>query len=84
MRSVQDRRRTAAKKETVSLGHAVTGAEVVLPVRVQEPLGELVGAAKDRVLALRVRVGPGRGADERAEALARAHARRGAGGADAN
>ncbi len=47
------------KKTTVSLGQAVTASETVLPVRVQEALGELVGAAKEGLLALSVGVGLG-------------------------
>jgi len=47
------------KKETVSLGEAVIAWVAVLPVRVQEALGELVGAAKDGLLALSVGVGLG-------------------------
>jgi putative transposase len=43
------------KKETVSL----VPAEVVLPPRVQEALGQLVGAAKEGLLALSVGVGLG-------------------------
>ena len=43
------------KKETVSL----VSAEVVLPERVQEALGQLVGAAKEGLLALSVGVGLG-------------------------
>lgn len=43
------------KKETVSLGPA----EAVLPPRVQEALGQLVGAAKEGLLALSVGVGLG-------------------------
>ena len=46
-------------KETVSLGQAVTASEAVLPVRVQEALGELVGAAREGLLALSVGVGLG-------------------------
>ena len=46
-------------KKTVSLGQAVTAPEAVLPVRVQEALGELVGAAKEGLLALSVGVGLG-------------------------
>ncbi len=47
------------KKETVSLGQVVVGSEAVLPVGVQEALGELVGAAKEGLLALSVGVGLG-------------------------
>ena len=46
-------------KETVSVAQATTASEAVLPVRVQEALGELVGAAKDGLLALSVGVGLG-------------------------
>jgi putative transposase len=45
-------------KETVSVAKA-TNDEAVLPERVQEALGELVGAAKDGLLALSVGVGLG-------------------------
>ncbi len=44
---------------TVSLGQVVAGSGAVLPVRVQEALGELVGAAKEGLLALSVGVGLG-------------------------
>jgi putative transposase len=44
--------------ETVSLAQASAG-EVVLPARVQEALGQLVGAAKEGLLALSVGVGLG-------------------------
>jgi putative transposase len=47
------------KKETVSLAPAGLASEAVLPVRVQEALGELVGAAKEGLLALSVGVGLG-------------------------
>ena len=47
------------KETTVSLGQAGLGSEAVLPVRVQEALGELVGAAKEGLLALSVGVGLG-------------------------
>lgn len=46
-------------KETVSVAQAVTAQEAVLPARVQEALGELVGAAQDGLLALSVGVGLG-------------------------
>ena len=46
-------------ESTVSLAQAVTASEAVLPVRVQEALGELVGAAKEGLLALSVGVGLG-------------------------
>src|SRR5213083_592956 len=45
--------------DTVPCGGAVTAAEAVLPLRVQEALGELVGAAKEGLLALSVGVGLG-------------------------
>src|SRR5262249_60676623 len=44
--------------ETVSVAEA-TSDEAVLPERVQEALGQLVGAAKDGLLALSVGVGLG-------------------------
>jgi putative transposase len=50
---------TAVKKTTVSFAQAVTAPEAVLPVRVQEALGELVGVAKEGLLALSVGVGLG-------------------------
>jgi len=46
-------------ESTVSLGQAVAASEAVLPVRVQKALGELVGAAKEGLLALSVGVGLG-------------------------
>lgn len=46
-------------KETVSVAQAATTQEAVLPARVQEALGELVGAAKEGLLALSVCVGLG-------------------------
>jgi len=46
-------------KETVSVAQAAIMQEAVLPVRVQEALGELVGAAKEGLLALSVGVGLG-------------------------
>lgn len=46
-------------ESTVSLGQAVTASEGVLPVRVQEALGELVGTAREGLLALSVGVGLG-------------------------
>ena len=46
-------------KETVSVAQATAASEAVLPVRVQEALGELVGAAKEGLLALSVGVGLG-------------------------
>jgi transposase-like protein len=45
--------------ETVPVGQAATGAEAVLPARVQEALGELVGVAREGLLALSVGVGLG-------------------------
>src|SRR5437762_7327117 len=47
-----------AVKETVSVAQA-TNDEAVLPERVQEGLGQLVGAAKEGLLALSVEVGLG-------------------------
>lgn len=44
---------------TVSGGAAAVSSESVLPVRVQEALGELVGAAREGLLALSVGVGLG-------------------------
>ena len=46
-------------KETVSVAQAAIAQEAVLPARVQEALGELVGAAKEGLLALSVAVGLG-------------------------
>ena len=46
-------------KETVSSGQAAIASEGVLPARVQEALGELVGAAREGLLALSVGVGLG-------------------------
>ena len=46
-------------KKTVSLAQAATAQEDVLPPRVQEALGELVGAAREGLLALSVGVGLG-------------------------
>jgi putative transposase len=46
-------------ESTVSLAQAGIASETVLPVRVQEALGELVGAAKEGLLALSVGVGLG-------------------------
>ena len=45
-------------KETVAVAQA-TSDEAVLPERVQEALGQLVGAAKEGLLALSVGVGLG-------------------------
>ena len=47
------------KETTVSFAPAGLGSEAVLPLRVQEALGELVGAAKEGLLALSVGVGLG-------------------------
>ena len=47
------------KETTVSRAQAVTASETVLPARVQEALGELVGAAREGLLALSVGVGLG-------------------------
>ena len=44
---------------TVSVAQAASAQEAVLPARVQEALGELVGAAKEGLLALSVGVGLG-------------------------
>jgi putative transposase len=49
---------TAVKETTVLVAQAAEG-EAVLPARVQEALGQLVGAAKDGLLALSVGVGLG-------------------------
>jgi putative transposase len=49
---------TAVKETTVSVAQAA-GDEAVLPARVQEALGRLVGAAKEGLLALSVGVGLG-------------------------
>ena len=46
-------------KETVSLALAAIASEAVLPAWVQEALGELVGAAREGLLALSVGVGLG-------------------------
>jgi putative transposase len=48
-----------AVKETVSVAPAVTAQEAVSPGRVQEALGELVGAAKEGLMALSVATGLG-------------------------
>jgi hypothetical protein len=50
---------TAVKETTVSVAQAALAQEAVLPARVQEALGELVGAAKEGLLALSVGVGLG-------------------------
>jgi transposase-like protein len=47
------------KKETVSLAPAGVASEAVLPLRVQEALGQLVGVAKEGLLALSIGVGLG-------------------------
>lgn len=47
------------KETTVSVAQVAIAQEVVLPERVQEALGELVGAAKEGLLALSVGVGLG-------------------------
>ena len=46
-------------KETVTVAQVATASRSVLPAGVQEALGELVGAAKDGLLALSVGVGLG-------------------------
>jgi putative transposase len=50
---------TAVKESTVSPSPVGLASEAVLPLRVQEALGELVGAAKEGLLALSVGVGLG-------------------------
>jgi putative transposase len=50
---------TAVKETTVPVAQAATAPEAVLPEGVQEALGELVGAAKEGLLALSVGVGLG-------------------------
>ena len=45
--------------ETVTVAQVATASRVVLPAGVQEALGELVGAAKEGLLALSVGVGLG-------------------------
>src|SRR5213078_3304628 len=57
--AIRRRSRGAVTKETVSLGQVVAASEAVLPLRVQEALGELVGSAKEGLLALSVGVGLG-------------------------
>ena len=47
------------KETTVSLAPAGLALEAVLPLRVEEALGELVGAAREGLLALSVGVGLG-------------------------
>jgi hypothetical protein len=49
---------TAVNETTVSAAEVATAARE-LPPRVEEALGELVGAAKEGLLALSVGVGPG-------------------------
>ena len=46
-------------KETVSVAQAAIAQEAVLPARVQEALGALIGAAKEGLLALSVATGLG-------------------------
>jgi len=46
-------------KRTVSVAEETIAQETVLPARVQDALGELVGAAKEGLLALSVGVGLG-------------------------
>jgi len=46
-------------KKTVTVAQVATASKVVLPAGVQEALGELVGAAKEGLLALSVGVGLG-------------------------
>jgi hypothetical protein len=46
-------------KETVTVAQVATASNRVLPVRVQEALGELAEAAKEGLLALSVGVGLG-------------------------
>jgi putative transposase len=50
---------TAVKETTVSVAEAAIASEAGLPARVREALGELVGAAKEGLLALSVGVGLG-------------------------
>ena len=57
-------------KKTVSLAQA-TAQEAVLPARVQEALGELVGAAREGLLALSVGVGLGVTARDSSRSLGR-------------
>ena len=45
--------------QTVSRSKVVTAVEEPLPARIQEALGQLVGAAKEGLLALSVGVGLG-------------------------
>jgi hypothetical protein len=51
-------KRGTAVKNNVPVAEA-TSDEAVLPERVQEPLGQLVGAAREGLLALSVEVGLG-------------------------
>ena len=51
-------------KETASVAQAAIASEAVVPARVQEALGELVGAAKEGLLALSVGFGLGVMADD--------------------
>src|ERR1700674_1943872 len=46
-------------QKTVTVERAAARSDVVLPARVQEALGELVGAAREGLLALSVGVGLG-------------------------
>jgi hypothetical protein len=50
---------TAVKETTVSVAQAVVAEQAVRPARVQEARGELVGAAREGLLALSVGVGLG-------------------------
>jgi hypothetical protein len=50
---------TAVKEAAVSVAEAAIAQEAVLPARVREALGELVGVAKEGLLALSVGVGLG-------------------------
>ena len=47
------------KETTVRVAQAATAPEAALPERVREALGELVGAAREGLLALSVGVGLG-------------------------
>jgi hypothetical protein len=66
-------------KETVSVAQAAIAPEAVLPERVQEALGELVGAAKEGLLALSVGVGLGVLVELMEEEVVRSSARRASG-----
>jgi hypothetical protein len=46
-------------RKTETVQRAATRSDVVLPARVQEALGDLVGAAREGLLALSVGVGLG-------------------------